>query len=127
MSTDSMIPEFHDEATFGDLLSPAMEIAKAGDREAAREYVDAYAEYLSRRNPEWSAQQVEDCIHSNLGYFAGYYDTDTRRAVQDVFNALHPFFGSTDPTPEEAFEAGREWARSSTPDQPVEPSGGGGP
>lgn len=42
----------------------------------------------------------------NVGYFAGYYDNETRVRVQEWLGAAHPVFGSATPTPEEAFRQG---------------------
>ena len=49
-------------------------------------------------------------ILHNLGYMAGYYDKAASEKVFELFNALHPIFGSPEywdkVTAEEAFLAG---------------------
>jgi hypothetical protein len=105
-----MIPEFHDEATHRDLLGPAMDIAQRGDAAEAAEFVERYIAHLRRRNPEWTAEQAHQCVMSNVGYFAGYYDSETMRAVREVFGAAHPILGADAPTPEKALEAGKRAA-----------------
>jgi len=60
-----------------------------------------------------SHEQAEDIERQNLGYFAGYYDHETRLRVEKLFSCKHPVFGSAKdgkPTPEEAFEFGRKLA-----------------
>jgi hypothetical protein len=52
---------------------------------------------------------------SNLGYFAGYYDNETRERVERLFKCEHPVFGKIakkgPPTPEQALQMGIELAR----------------
>lgn len=86
------IPEFTMEATFRDLLEPAMEIAKAKDMELAREYKERYLVFLARNGRTY--EEAVGVFHSNLGYYAGYYDDDMQRAVQEVFGSAHPIFGA---------------------------------
>ena len=45
----------------------------------------------------------------NLGYFAGYYDHETRLRVEELFDCVHPFLGPAkngQPTPAECLQAG---------------------
>lgn len=54
-------------------------------------------------------------IKSNLGYMAGYYNTETAKKIHELFNAVHPVFGTStyhnDVTPEQAFELGEKPAK----------------
>lgn len=47
-----------------------------------------------------------------VGYYAGYYDSETRERVERLFMCAHPVFGSIAdngaPTPDEAYDAGFE-------------------
>jgi hypothetical protein len=49
---------------------------------------------------------------SNLGYYAGYRDAETRERVERLFSCAHPFFGAIaekgQPTAEEALEMGKQ-------------------
>ena len=60
-------------------------------------------------DPEMAAQ----IVRTNLGYYAGYYDAETRERVERLFFCEHPIFGKIaekgQPTPEEAFRMGVEW------------------
>lgn len=109
-----MIPHFHDGATFRDILEPGIDIAMRGDVEEAEEYVELYIMFLLGRNPGWTRDGAHSTVMSNLGYYAGYYGPEEREAVQRVFGALHPVFGSATPTPDEAFAAGQRWAASNS-------------
>ncbi len=98
----TQLPYFTDAETFEELLNPAMEIAKAGDFETANEYVRLYVKYLRGRENEttgkpYTQKQAYDTVMTNVGYYAGYYDTETMQAVHQVFDAEHPIFGTMAP------------------------------
>lgn len=96
--------------TIGDKYQPAMDIR---DQDKA----DAYFEKLVMHSMSFgkTREEAEEIERSNLGYFAGYYDDETRRRVEKLFRCEHPIFGAIvkngRPTPKEAFEAGLKWAR----------------
>ncbi len=79
---------------YSEIGAVAAEIARDGDREAAAELLDTY-------------RRITPHADSNLGYIAGYYDAVTMQAIFDVFGVAHPVFGTSTPTPAEAFHAGR--------------------
>jgi uncharacterized protein CbrC (UPF0167 family) len=61
---------------------------------------------------------AEEIIKKSLGYMTGYYGADGPNHLEYLYNWLgivHPLFGTPDKmravTPEEALEAGMEWAR----------------
>lgn len=97
--------------TYGELLAPAMQII---DQKEADEYFEALVEYQMRYTPE--KDKAEAMTRSNLGYFAGYYDTEIMQRVQRLFGAKHPIFGTSIPTPEEAFRKGMELAQEHSHD-----------
>lgn len=88
----TQIPEFTMEATFRDLLEPAMEIAKARDIQLAKEYKERYLVFLARDGRTY--EEAVRIFNSNVGYYAGYYDNEMQRAVQEVFGSAHPIFGA---------------------------------
>ena len=107
-------PENKEVLTYGEALYPAMEIT---DPEDAKQYKEAYIAYIQKfldageRDDDMTAEEI---VNINLGYFAGYYDTETRIRVEKLFNTKHPIFGKAEegiPTPEEAFNAGVEKAK----------------
>jgi len=54
--------------------------------------------------------EIDKIQRSNLAYYAGYYDAETRRRVEKLFHCKHPVFGSIEergePTSEKAFLTG---------------------
>lgn len=44
---------------------------------------------------------------SNIGYFAGYFNSKTMKRVQKWLGAYHPVFGGIIPTPKKAYETGK--------------------
>jgi hypothetical protein len=97
--------------TFDELYSPAMEIADQVE-------ADRYFEFLVTETQKWRREngrqddrrECRRIVRSNLGYYAGYYGSETRRRVERLFRTEHPIFGSVEkdgvPTGEEAYELG---------------------
>jgi hypothetical protein len=91
--------------TAGEKYGPAMKITE----QAA---ADAYFEECVQHNMTFGTarEEAEKIEHANLGYWAGYYNNETRERVERLFRCAHPIFGAISqngpPTPEEAFEAG---------------------
>lgn len=55
--------------------------------------------------------QAEKNVRENIGYYAAYWDTETRERCEKLYGAIHPFLGpvSNNYTPEEIFELGKQW------------------
>jgi len=119
-------PEGKDKLTYGECLGTAMSIT---DPEDAKQYFEAYVEFQLKfmkdekiRLLEMKSKggnidvdamlksEAEAICKSNLGYYAGYYDNETRERVERLFCCEHPIFGSFadngSPTPQEAFNSG---------------------
>ena len=93
-----------DEVTIREKYGPAMKIT---DQAEADEYFEACVEHCMKFDK--TREEAERIERVNLGYFAGYYDHDTRIRVERLFRCCHPVFrpavqGET--TPEEALEMG---------------------
>lgn len=104
---------FPDKITYGEKYRPAMSIT---DQTEADDWFEACVEHCMRFNR--TRAEAEDIERENLGYYAGYYDFETRQRVERLFGGVHPIFGSTangEPTPEEAFNAGAMWAGVAIP------------
>jgi hypothetical protein len=108
-------PEGKETLTYGECLGPAMEIT---DPEDARQYLGEYIKWIQRaldKEPRDDNMTPSEIAKANLGYYAGYYDTDTRVRVEKLFMCTHPVFGSIkdngQPTPEEAFELGQKQSK----------------
>lgn len=90
------------------MYGPAMKITT--EKEA-----DEYLEMLVKVSMEEGGLTREKSItiqRSNLGYFAGYYDSETRERVEHLFKCFHPIFGAISqngqPTAAQAFKMGME-------------------
>ncbi len=61
---------------------------------------------------------AERLVRENLGYFAGYYDDETRARVEKLYNCVHPIFGKIAehgaPSSAEAFQLGKELGSSAS-------------
>lgn len=100
---------FLEKLTHGEKYGPAMKMTDASE---ANDYFEALVEYAMRFGR--SREEAEKVERSNLGYYAGYYNLETRLRVERLFGCEHPFFGSAmdgQPTPGEAFEIGRQQNR----------------
>ncbi len=98
-----------DRMTTGEKYGPAMEIT---DPKEAQEYFEECVIHCMRDG--MAREEAETIERSNLGYYAGYYNPETRARVERLFNCAHPFFGAIAtqgaPTPTEAFELGKSFA-----------------
>ena len=105
--------EFQDNASWGELLGPAMAIT---DQAEADVYFEKLVKFGMRKDGEISREDAEGNLRSSLGYYAGYYRQETRLRVECLFKCEHPVFGDAQkgvPTPQEAFDKGVELARKS--------------
>lgn len=98
------------DLSYGEVLGPAMRVE---NHEEAARYFKRLILYMMRFYPKdeqtGKKKTMEEHIQiqkGNLGYYAGYYDSDTQRRVAKYFGAVHPIFGTAGVTPKEAFEAG---------------------
>lgn len=86
--------------------SEAMEVKDKS--EAAAYFERLVASCMSSGQPRHICEEIQ---RKNLGYFAGYYDDETRRRVERLYNCAHPFFGAIaengPATPEEALAIGK--------------------
>lgn len=97
-----------DKMTAGDVFDPIMRITKQSD---ADEIFAAYVDGLVKQGR--SKEEAASIVRSNLGYYAGYYNHETRVRVERLFSCRHPMFGKASagvPTAEEAFEMGQKLA-----------------
>lgn len=101
-------PENKETLTYGEALRPTIEIK---DKAEAQEYLRNYAAYIQKfldKEPALKGRTAIQIAKINIGYFAGYYDDETNKRVQELFDTVHPIFGSMNPTPQEAFDTGRK-------------------
>lgn len=93
------------EITNREKYEPAMKITS---QDAADAYFAECVEHTMGYG--FSREKAEETERANLGYYAGYYDNETRARVEQLFQCAHPVFGTIAengaPTPEQAFAAG---------------------
>jgi hypothetical protein len=88
-----------------DKYGPAMDITDQAE-------ADSYFEKCVQHNMSFgtSRTRAEEVEKTNLGYFAGYYDAETRERVERLFRCSHPIFGSIaengPPTTDQALMSG---------------------
>jgi hypothetical protein len=97
--------------TYADRYGPAMEIH---DPEEANAYLESL---IASHMEEWGTprEEAEASERQSLGYFAGYYDHETRQRVERLFGAVHPILGRVeghDWRPEELFSLGQQFGRA---------------
>jgi hypothetical protein len=91
------------------------DVVKCRTKQDAAKVLDRYASDilsdpdLDCRTPEEAKQRALN----NIGYLSGYYDLETKHRILELFDTEHPVFGHADPTPEEAFNAGRRLGEAS--------------
>jgi hypothetical protein len=100
--------------SIADKYEPAMSITDQAEADA---YLAACVEHTQRATPPELGAVIpkplaEAIERANIGYFAGYYDNETRERVERLFRCEHPVFGSIakngPPTPEQVLAAGRD-------------------
>lgn len=104
-------PGNKDVLTYGECLKPAMKIKEQDD---ADQYFAQYATYIQRslkKEPRKDGMTAEEIAKINIGYFAGYYDSETMRRVNELFKTRHPVFGKIVPMATEALQAGMTLAK----------------
>lgn len=93
--------------TIGDKYGPAMKMTDAAE---ASDYFERCVQHTMTFGTD--RKEAERIERTNLGYYAGYYDNETRRRVEKLFACSHPIFGAISkvgaPTSEEAMQAGRD-------------------
>lgn len=108
-ATQKSSMKFIDNISIGDKYSPAM---RCTEQEDADSYFEACVEHSMRFG--YTREQAEQIERSNLGYYAGYYDFETRLRVERLFKCVHPIFGSAaingQPSAEQALMAGYQMA-----------------
>lgn len=98
-----------DNVTIGEKYGPAMEMTDQAEADA---YFQKLVEHAMRFGK--TREDAEQQERGNLGYYAGYYGSETRERVERLFCCAHPIFGKASdgiPTPAEALAAGKAAAQ----------------
>ena len=97
--------------TMGEIFSLANSLAKEGAKSKCEDFLIAYATSILDANE--SVANYEDALKiakSNLGYFAGYFNSTTYERVNKTYGAIHPIFKTNpfDIAPEEIYRISLE-------------------
>ena len=101
--------ELPENLTIGEMYGPAMKMTEQAEADEYFELLVQWAMKFHNGNREKAEAQEK----ANLGYFAGYCDSETRERVERLFCCSHPIFGPVSkgtPTPKEAFELEKKLA-----------------
>lgn len=94
----------------GEKYGPAMAFTTQAEADSCFEQLVEHTMSFGK-----SREEAESIERQNLGYYAGYYDHETRERVERLYGCKHPIFGAIaergQPTAAEAFEAGQRMAR----------------
>lgn len=103
--------------TINEKYDKAMYICNQMD---ADEYLDLLCRYSVLKDG-LLYEQAQARHKTNLGYYAGYFDSDTRERVERLFKCAHPIFGKIvekgPPTMEQALQAGIDYANNISKDR----------
>lgn len=80
-----------EKMTFGESLGPAMRIR---EQQKATEYFEALV-HRHMKYHDKTHEEATKITKINLGYYAGYFDQETQRRVEKLFDCVHPIFGQT--------------------------------
>jgi hypothetical protein len=100
-----------DKASLGEILDDVTAIAQCGFYAEAARYKQMLVNRRIRNVSPESMLDSEQIVAQNIGYLSGYASQKDRHRICDVFGTTHPFFGDTDPTPDEAFQMGKDWVK----------------
>ena len=95
--------------TMGEIFNTALDVAETGDGDRCQAFLTSYVEYIVSESNN-NVAEAENIAKSNLGYFAGYYNSEVYETINKAYGAVHPVFGGNpfEVSPEEAYKWGLE-------------------
>jgi hypothetical protein len=81
--------------TIGDLMNKGID--RCDTPEEAQEFMRLY-------------RAENEHADENIGYLSGYYSPERAQQIREWFGVVHPIFGKSMPTVEEAINAGKQLA-----------------
>jgi hypothetical protein len=79
-----------DGLTIGQKYDPIVKLAKTPDK--AKAYLEGLILFHEHTYNQ-SREEAEEIQYSNVGYYAGYMDEQTRHEIYQAFGVAHPIFG----------------------------------
>jgi hypothetical protein len=102
------------DVTTGEIMADIQAIAKDEDEDAADAYkaklIALRVATLAEKGEVETIEETELVMAQNIGYLSGYCSFEERQRICRVFSTTHPIFGDKSPTPDEAFQMGKDWA-----------------
>lgn len=92
----------------GDKYNPLMRVTEQDDADMMFERC---VKHTMRCNIDLTRDQAEAIDRSNIGYWTGYFDSETAQRVNRLFKTQHPILGGQIRTPEEIFNLGMEMGK----------------
>lgn len=89
----------NDTLTYGEALRPAMLIT---DKEEAMQYKRDYIAHIQQAldaNPRSDGVTAEEIANTNIAYWSGYCSLEVQARVEELFECVHPVFGSIKDNP----------------------------
>ena len=95
--------------TMGEIFNTALDVAETGDGNRCQAFLTSYVEYIVSESNS-NVAEAERIAKSNLGYFAGYYNSKVYETINKAYGAVHPVFGGNpfDISPEEVYRKALE-------------------
>lgn len=78
--------------SMGQVFNMALSLAKT-DYDEAQNFFKEYIKYIYEDNKNISLEKAEEIAKRNLGYFAGYFDSDICNIIYKTYECSHPIFG----------------------------------
>lgn len=76
------------DITIGEKYGKAMKITTHSE---ADDYFEECVEHTMGFG--WTREEAEKIERENIGYYSGFYDTETIDRVKQLFGVTHPIFG----------------------------------
>ena len=94
--------------SMAELIDHVLQITERGDAEEAAQFLTDYTDSLG----PYRGAEAERVARSNIGYVTGEMKPEVGARARELFGCPHPILGMApaDLTPEQAFNAGVEWA-----------------
>lgn len=92
--------------SISDFIEAVMSVK--GETEA-KLFLEGYVMYMMQEHPERVLNEHERIARDNIGFCFGEGMPISLKVMWRSLGVTHPFFGSLDPTPAQAFEAGVRW------------------
>ena len=85
-------PDNKETLTYGECLDPTSKITDQADADQYKAAYIAYQKMHMKGDRNDKGLTAEDIVNSNIGYWSGYYDSETAERIKRLFKCNHPIF-----------------------------------